>query len=182
MPNGGSDCCGTCWFNRKNKGEAGYGHTKDPEPAYCDIRDLAIEHPFYTYCGNHPHRIPWKLRVPIGPVYTGDCDGNREVWVDSPDNEEVRSGLLDLLGKLPDMDADEYPIGPMLGEVVIAQLANLGEQRAIPELRRIAAMEEGPPDRFANTNGEFIEMAKWALEHLGAGKRRPHCSAIVTEP
>ena len=21
MPNGGSDCCGTCWFNRKNRGE-----------------------------------------------------------------------------------------------------------------------------------------------------------------
>ena len=43
MPNGGSDCCGTCWFNAKNKGEKGYGHAKDPEPAFCTIRALPIE-------------------------------------------------------------------------------------------------------------------------------------------
>ena len=28
MPNGGSDNCGTCWFNERNKGEVGF----DPEP------------------------------------------------------------------------------------------------------------------------------------------------------
>ena len=46
MPNGGSDCCGTCWFNRKNEGEAGYGKGRDSsiEP-YCDIRGQAIENP-----------------------------------------------------------------------------------------------------------------------------------------
>jgi hypothetical protein len=26
MPNAGSDNCGTCWFNTKNKGETGLGH------------------------------------------------------------------------------------------------------------------------------------------------------------
>jgi hypothetical protein len=55
MPNGGSDCCGTCWFNARNKGEAGYAHADDPEPKFCTIRGLAIENSFWTYCGNHPH-------------------------------------------------------------------------------------------------------------------------------
>lgn len=32
MPNGGSDCCGTRWFNVKNKGKPGYSHTDDPDP------------------------------------------------------------------------------------------------------------------------------------------------------
>src|SRR5687768_955859 len=90
MPNGGSDCCGTCWFNVKNKGEAGYAHTGDPEPAFCSIRGLLIEDPFYTYCANHPHRRPERDAIPIGPVFTGE---EREMWQDSPDTEEVREHL-----------------------------------------------------------------------------------------
>ena len=47
MPNGGSDCCGTCWFNLRNKGEVGYDHADDEdEPNYCIIRELDIEVPF----------------------------------------------------------------------------------------------------------------------------------------
>ena len=45
MPNGGSDCCATCWFNRKNRGEAGYDHVGAPEPAYCEIREFDIPDP-----------------------------------------------------------------------------------------------------------------------------------------
>ena len=73
MPNGGSDCCGTCWFNAKNKGQAGYDHASDHEPAFCTIRSLPIEDAFYTYCGNHPHRTPERDPIPIGPVFTGDA-------------------------------------------------------------------------------------------------------------
>jgi hypothetical protein len=29
MPNGGSDCCGTCWFNSTHQGQVGY-FTNDP--------------------------------------------------------------------------------------------------------------------------------------------------------
>ncbi len=166
MPNGGSDCCGTCWFNRRNKGEAGCGHSGDSEPDHCEIRDLTIDNPFYTYCANHPHRVSWKLRVPIGPVFTGNSDGIREVWSPSPDNEDARLGLLDLLGKLPESGYDEYPIGPALGEVVITELVKLGERRAVPELHRIAEMELGPPDRFGNTTGPLIELAREALVRL----------------
>ncbi len=43
MPNGGSDCCGTCWFNASNKGEAGYDHRDPTIPAHCSIRGLPME-------------------------------------------------------------------------------------------------------------------------------------------
>jgi hypothetical protein len=99
MPNGGSDCCGTCWFNAKNKGAAGYAHASDAETDYCTIRELPIDDPFYTYCGNHPHRRPDRDTVPIGPVFIDKGNGRR-LWKPSPDTEEVRLHLLDLLGKI----------------------------------------------------------------------------------
>ena len=68
MPNGGSDCCGTCWFNRTNQGERGTQHRDESVPPYCEIRDLAIDDPFWTYCANHPHRRPERDPIPIGPV------------------------------------------------------------------------------------------------------------------
>ena len=61
MPNGGSDCCGTCWFNRRNRGEKGYNRADDIDvEALCEIRDVLIENPFWTYCANHPHRRPQR--------------------------------------------------------------------------------------------------------------------------
>src|SRR5262245_28248999 len=73
MPNGGSDCCATCWFNSKNEGEAGFSHAGAPGPASCTICKLAIENPFYTYCANHPHRRAQQDRIPIGPVFIHDA-------------------------------------------------------------------------------------------------------------
>jgi len=60
----------------------------------------------------------------------------------------------------------EYPIGLGLGEVVIAEPVQLDEQRAVPELRRISTLDQGPPDRFGNANGPMIELARRALERL----------------
>jgi hypothetical protein len=68
MPNGGSDNCGTCWFNVSNKGEA----PTIPEslgPGHCTIRDVPIECPLWTYCNNHPKHRPEPDPVPIGPVW-----------------------------------------------------------------------------------------------------------------
>jgi hypothetical protein len=108
MPNGGSDCCGSCWFNAKNNGEAGYGHASETEPDYCTIRKLPIADAFYTYCGNHPHRRPNRDPVPIGPVFIDKGNGrSRELWKPSPDNEEVRLHLLGLLAKIGQEAAEE---------------------------------------------------------------------------
>ncbi len=97
MPNGGSDCCGTCWFNRKNRGEASYTHAGTAEPAYCEIRGLEIQDPFYTYCANHPHRSPGRDQIPIGPTFIDPRGEGRKIWKQSPDMEEVRTHLLSLL-------------------------------------------------------------------------------------
>ena len=95
-----------------------------------EIRDLAINDPFYTYCINHPHRIPWQLRVPIGPVFKGDSTGHRRVWAPAPDNEQVRSCLLDLIRGLPESGENEYPIGLRLGEVILSEVVQLEDLRS----------------------------------------------------
>ncbi len=169
MPNGGSDCCGTCWFNAKNKGQAGYAHSGDPEPASCTIRDLPIEDPFYTYCANHPHRSPERDSIPIGPAFTGDSDGTRELWQPSPDTEEIRLHLLELLARIEERPASEYPIGIHLDEVVVRQLGEFREARAVEGLKRISrfnpsAMEAGP---FSRTRRGLVELARKALLQIG---------------
>ena len=158
MPNGGSDCCGTCWFNRRNQGEAGYGKAMNgSEEPYCDIRDQAIEDPFYTYCANHPHRRPDRDRIPIGPIlrYAGDGMSNdREVWVESPDSEEIRLHLLALLEEFFGTVAqDRYPIGPGIGEVVIRQLGEFREERA---LERLAWIGREVPGRLGELAREAV--------------------------
>src|SRR5574342_1064906 len=138
MPNGGSDCCGTCWFNAKNRPETPPHQAVSSVPAHCSLRDLEIPDPYYTYCANHPHRCPQADSIPIGPVFVGDADGSREVWQPSPDNEQVRKHLLDLLAAIPQEPASEYPIGAYRDEVVVWQLGEFGEARAIIGLQRVA--------------------------------------------
>ena len=153
MPNGGSDCCGTCWFNRSNGGEAGYDHRDDSIAHYCVIRDVAIEDPFYTYCANHPHRRPERDQIPIGPItrYAGDGMSNeREVWLPSPDSEEIRQHLLEILEELAEhASADSYPIGHALEEVVIWQLGEFREKRAEDHISRISKNPESHPKDVA---------------------------------
>ena len=141
MPNGGSDCCGTCWHNRVNEGKSGYerpGEAKGVKD-YCEIRGIAIESAFYTYCANHPHRMPDGGEFPIGPIYMGDSNGNRGVWVPSPDTEGIRLNLLHVLENLELVAArDSYPIGMNIGSVVMQQLVQFREQRAVPILQRLS--------------------------------------------
>ena len=162
MPNGGSDCCGTCWFNRRNRGERDWQKHADRtiEP-YCDIRGEAIRDPFYTYCANHPHRRPNRDRIPIGPIlrYAGDGMSNdRKVWVESPDREEIRLHLLELLEELLRGGLGEwYPIGPGVALAVIWQLGEFREKRALEGLRRIK-------EKFEDRLGDLVEEAMERIE------------------
>jgi len=52
MPNGRSDCCGTCWYNSNNDNEARYQPEASPA-ALCTLRNFDIPDPFWTYCANH---------------------------------------------------------------------------------------------------------------------------------
>jgi hypothetical protein len=168
MPNGGSDCCGTCWFNVRNKGQAGSVPASDPDPAFCSIRNLSIQDPFYTYCANHPHRRPEQNPIPIGPVFTGNSSGTRRFWQPSPDTEEIRQQLLSLLNALEQRPALEYPIGMYTDEVVVWQIGEFREKPAIDCLRRIAdfdpsASETGP---FGRTRRELIRLAQEAIAKI----------------
>jgi hypothetical protein len=167
MPNGGSDCCGTCWFNRKNHGEAGYARIKSTEPAYCEIRDFGILNPFYTYCANHPYRSSARDRVPVGPIFVGE---DRKIWKDSPDTEDVRMHLLDLLARIREEPDEEYPIGFYRDEVVVWQLGEFREQRAIQDLERIANFDPrastGEP--FRRSRDLLVKAAEEALMKISS--------------
>ena len=176
MPNGGSDCCGTCWFNRRNQGERDWlSHADRTIPPHCEIRDIAIENPFYTYCANHPHRRPDRDPIPIGPVMrhggweeerrvqAGQPDvlvsteNPRYVWKPSPDSEEIRQHLLNLLdGVFEHMSRDRYPIGTGLGETIIRQLGEFREQRAVRYLEWIRENLEDSPDFMADAAREAL--------------------------
>jgi hypothetical protein len=170
MPNGGSDCCGTCWFNARNKGEAGYDRADDPEPDFCTIRGLAIEVPFWTYCTNHPHHRLERDPIPIGPVFVNDggFPYPRKQWQPSPDTEEVRLHLLALLGAIQEQPADEYPGGMYTDEMVVWQLGEFRERRAENDLRRIIAFDPAASGgRFGRTRESLVAVANEALAKLG---------------
>lgn len=171
MPNGGSDCCGTCWFNARNKGEAGYNHADPRELNFCKIRRLAIDDPFWTYCGNHPHRRPEPDPIPIGPVFISadEYPYRRKQWQLSPDTEEVRWHLLDLLQCISaEPLEEEYPAGLYVDELVVWQLGEFRERQAIDELRRIAAFSaDTPTGPFDRTNKRLVAIAREALAELG---------------
>ena len=171
MPNGGSDCCGSCWFNRANGGRKGSDNHDHSIPSYCEIRDLPIEDPFYTYCGNHPYRLQRRVPVPLGPVYVHadesfERDGEsfyasgREIWVDAPDTEEIRSQLLQLLED-PGRLSDHYPFyGDGLLGVVVDELERLHEPRAIPILERIAQELRDQGEAWDNVQDAIVRIRK----------------------
>jgi hypothetical protein len=72
LPNGGSDCCGTCPFNGVNKGKVQYppDDIRMTAKYFCEIRNFEIDVPFWTYCNNHPRRNPLWSKTPRGPVWT----------------------------------------------------------------------------------------------------------------
>ena len=132
--------------------------------AYCEIRHVSIEDPFWTYCANHPHRRPQRDPIPIGPVMRNDNSEYasrgyvREAWIPSPDTEEIRQHLLDLLNRLPThIAADRYPARPGLAEVVVRQLGEFKEPRAE---KRIQWISENLPDSWASVAREALARIK----------------------
>lgn len=169
MPNGGTDNCLTCWFNRKNRGKPGHPDRErlnDPEEPYCTIRDLPVSDPAYTYCANHPAHRPERDPIPIGPVLVaevipGTLAYERVIWKPSPDSDEVRDHLLDLLEESTSRttEVDEYRYrmlpGPGLTDVVVWQLGQFREQRAITRLKWVS---ENGPDWLANPSRAALQI------------------------
>ena len=161
MPNGGSDCCGTCWFNRSNGGERGSANFNREIPSFCEIRGLSISDPFYTYCANHPHHRPNRDAIPIGPVYVGDSFGVRELWEPSPDTEEIREHLLDVVRE-PEEHADGYPFfSPPPHVRAIEQLVDFGDQRVIEALEDLIQRDE-----VEEAGPALLQLVKTARQRL----------------
>ena len=173
MPNGGSDCCRTCWFNRKNKGEVGYAHADDPGGDFCIIRNIAIEAPYNTYCTNHPHHNPLKIDLPIGPVFTGGSSGHRGQLLPSPDSEEIRLKLISLLDTIEEQPQAEYPAGMYLDEMVVWQLKEFREPRAVPGLQRVTQFDPNKsvlgPLEIKRDRKKLLQMAREALNKINRG-------------
>ena len=150
MPNGGPDNCSTCSFNRRNEGQLGHGRQNPNLPHHCLIRDQALEDPGYKYCLNHPYRTNREpVPIPVGPLLKAEfgpgIESGRVPWKPSPDTEEIRLHLLDLLKRAEEVHAKDYH--PAFGEsvrfdpsfigVVIWQLGQFGERRAMAPLERV---------------------------------------------
>ena len=148
LPNGGSDCCATCWFNRSLGGQRGSLNFNREIPIHCEIRELDIPDPFYTYCANHPYHRPAQDPIPIGPVYVHRVDGpfgegGREQWQPSPDTEEIRQHLLDIV-RLPEEHAVKgyhFYARPAHIEAV-QQLLEWRDERLVSALKEIAGRPE----------------------------------------
>ena len=170
MPNGGSDCCGTCWFNPRARAASEGDPAHSSMSHACDIRGLAIERPFWTYCANHPHRSPEPDRVPVGPVMVGH-DLQREIWKASPDTPEIRRHLLELLAAIVELPKAEYPMGTYKDETVVWQVGEFREACALPDLERIAgfdpALTAGAP--FHRTRGTLVSNARDAIAKIRSG-------------
>jgi hypothetical protein len=174
MPNGGTDNCGTCCFNARNQGEAGWAHAslfqrllhREP-PNVCQIRKLSVnEAPFYTYCANHPNQTGGRrVLIPVGPVFMWE---ERRLWVKSPDTEEVRVHLLACLSAIEETPPPAYPAGATFDDTVIWQLGVFGEARALRGLERVACFDptltgNGP---FTRDQAGTIALAGQALAQI----------------
>jgi hypothetical protein len=131
---------------------------------------MPIANPFWTYCSNHPHHNPNRVRIPVGPVFTVNDDNyGRHVCAPSPDTEEVRSGLLDLIRATTGESSRRYPGGYSLIEGAIRQLGEFRELRAVPELDSVRGLlAEPPPDDqpFGPDPRRLIALARQALVEI----------------
>ena len=123
-------------------GRPDQGEQTPPPSNHCDIRDEPIEDPGYTYCANHHKRRPVRDPIPVGPTlaaeYVGGFAYERVPLKPSPDAEEIRRHLLDLLDKFEETEAgDAYPSHPRVMDIVIWQLGEFREHRAVEPLRRM---------------------------------------------
>lgn len=171
MPNGGSDCCGTCWHNRANGGEAGFPHREGPRgPSYCEIRHLHIPNPFYTYCANHPHHRPARDPIPIGPVFrnrSGGASNEREVWEASPDTEEIRSHLLRIVQDPREhLDQGYHWFSPPAFVIAVRQLLFWGDERVVGAIEALTRRDDMQQAREA-LEGLLLE-ARSVLDRNGS--------------
>ena len=188
MPNGGPDNCLSCHFNlgRRSHGRrdddddlAPYGYRRHN---YCTIRRIDIPDPAYTYCANRfmtPDSEPYTL--PVGPVLASNNPfrgvAGREVWIPSPDTEEIRRYLLEMV-RNPTRGYGSYA-NPFPMEVFVrpymaaaTQLVQWRDRRvigALEELIEHPAFQDRRYDDRRNSVRAFLDDVRAYLD----SRRRP---------
>jgi hypothetical protein len=97
MPNGGPDNCGTCGFNRRNRGVWCNLEPDESQTSFCEIRGTPILADHWTYCQNWHSRS----RDPIGPIYASgiyDHGYQRIPWHGMVEPELVQTGACNECG------------------------------------------------------------------------------------
>lgn len=170
--------CDTCWFNTENDGSpmelsATVNGLRDAGCVRCQLRGGSYPNPVWTYCANHQLLNPGRIAVPVGSVYVrspdvGQGELSRRVLQPGPSEEDVRIRLIALLDDVSRGVADWSP-APRFEEELIRQLMVLGESRAIPALRRIAAWtSRSDEDEAAGLDERGLGTVGCALEALAS--------------
>ncbi len=165
MPNGGSDCCATCWFNRSLAGKRGSSNFDHRIPSHCEIRGLDIPDPFYTYCANHPYHRPDRDPIPIGPVLVTDDASlsTRREWMPSPDTAEIRQHLLDIVRRADERQDEGYHFYTSPAHIVaVRQLLEWGDPRLIAALEEV--VQDPAMARARATIEETIRLVRERLD------------------
>jgi hypothetical protein len=91
----------------------------------------------------------------------------RDVWKHSPDTENVRRHLLDLLAQIEETPRVEYPIGTYRDEVAVWQLGGFRDQRAFSFLEHIASFDPHAStdcdDSMRRTRQPLVKAAQQAM-------------------
>jgi len=98
MPNGGPDNCGTCGFNRRNRGIWRNPSPDENELPFCQIRSIALTADHWTYCLNWHTRSP----EPVEPVYSSGLYENgyhRIPWHGNIEPQPISGGLCSECGQ-----------------------------------------------------------------------------------
>jgi hypothetical protein len=136
---------------------------------YGPVSDPTVLKGVGSHSANPAVRESWA--DDLGSTSGHQSTGARKFWQPSPDTEEIRQHLLSLVGALEQRPPSEYPIGAYVDEVVLWQLGEFREVRALASLRRIAnfdpsAKETGP---FGRTRQTLVQIARDAIAGIEGG-------------
>jgi hypothetical protein len=96
---------------------------------------------------------------------SGGQTNDRVAWRPSPDSEDIRRHLLDLLDDIfTHIARDGYPIGTPVASAVIRQLGDFRERRAVETLQRLRDSDYVLGDDAQTVLGND---ARIALEKIG---------------
>ena len=108
-----------------------------------------------------PYHRPNRDPIPIGPVYVHGDNDVREFWQPSPDTEEIRQHLLDIV-RAPQEHTDGYPFySPPPHARAIEQLVDFGDQRVVEALEDLVQRDEAKEAR-----PDILELIKTVRQRL----------------